>query len=428
MTNNVRAEAASVLARLEQESNTLDKLLVPARERVPTRDQGLLQELCFGVCRWHLSLAPEVDNALNKPLRARDRDIYWLLLVGLYQIRHSRIPDHAAVSESVAATRSLKKNWASGMVNGVLRRLSRAGAPELADDQGLAHPGWLLQQLQADWPGSWAQMASANNERPPMTLRVNKRFGSRDQYLASLTDAGIAGVLCPLSEDGVLLSEPVAVDKLPDFAAGAVSVQDEGAQLAAVALGPQAGDRILDACAAPGGKTCHLLENQPDLSQLVALDQDSDRLSRVSENLCRLNLEASLCCGDARTPEAWWDGQPFDRILADVPCSATGVIRRHPDIKLHRKPDQIGSLTNIQLSILISLWPLLKPGGTMLYATCSVLKSENDQVVARFLDHCEDAESRHLLVDWGAETEHGRQLLPGQFNTDGFYYALLCKH
>lgn len=428
---NARAVAAKVLAQVFGAGRSLSVAL-PAQlaEHPVGRDAALVQELCFGVARFQPRLQVLLDSLMQKPIKSKDSDVLALLLIGLYQLIYMRIPAHAAVAETVAACHQLDKSWASGLANAVLRNYQRQ-ADELqarltGDESAVyAHPRWLLEMVRKAWPEQWQVILDANNARPPMTLRVNRLLGSRDDYLACLRDADIPAVPVPTVDSAVMLLEPVDVHILPGFAEGRVSVQDAAAQLAAFLLDHLPGQRVLDACAAPGGKTCHILEQQPAIVELVALDSDQGRLQRVGENLTRLQLEASLVCADAGDLAAWWDGRPFDRILLDAPCSATGVIRRHPDIKLLRRPEDIATLVAEQRRLLEMLWSVLRPGGRLVYATCSILPRENARQLAAFIAHQPEAVEVRLNVGWGQSCEVGRQILPGEHGMDGFYYAVL---
>lgn len=429
---NVRIAAARAVTALLRQEGSLATVLPPLAEQVAPRDRALLQEICFGTARWYPRLAAIIAQLLHKPLRDKDLDVQALIACGLYQLEFMSTPPHAVLNETVAAADQLRKSWAKKMINAVLRNAQRQRDElhaALADNPQFssAHPPWLLERIQHDWPEHWPAIVAANNERPPLCLRVNRRYGSRETALQTLSQAGLEGRVASLSDDGIYLSRPVPVAELPGFSDGALSVQDEAAQLTAVLLDPQPGERILDACAAPGGKTCHLLERQPELKQLMALDSDPQRLQRIQENLDRLALDATLVTAEAQRLDDWWDGQPFDRILLDAPCSATGVIRRHPDIKLLRRADDLKPLAALQSELLQQLWQVLKPGGTLLYATCSILRQENDAVIARFLKQHSDAHSLPLDGDWGLATEYGRHLLPNTDSHDGFYYALLQK-
>jgi len=426
-----RALAVAVLDGVLRGRRSLSSVLPPQMERLKVSERALMQELCYGVLRWLPRLESLAGMLLRKPLRARDNDVYCLILLGLYQLAYMRIPAHAVVDETVAVARSLGKDWARAVVNGVLRNFQRRREEleqQLNNDAVAlhAHPRWLINTIQAAWPDDWWSLLEANQQRPPMVLRVNLGRQSRQDYQQQCQSADLATHFLPYAESALMLEQPVDVQRLPGFAEGQVSIQDAAAQLAPGLLDLQAGQRVLDACAAPGGKSCHLLETQSDID-LVALDVDAARLQRVTENLQRLNLAATLICGDAADTKAWWDGGLFDRILVDAPCSATGVIRRHPDIKLLRQSDDIDTLVLLQRTILVALWPLLKPGGRMLYATCSVLPQENSEQVMAFLAQQEDA--REIVIDaaWGRAMSAGRQILAGSEAMDGFYYACIVK-
>ncbi|KPJ93857.1 MAG: 16S rRNA methyltransferase [Gammaproteobacteria bacterium SG8_11] len=392
-------------------------------------DQPLLQELCYGVLRWWFRLEETAAALMQKPLKQKDLDVFCLLLVGLYQLQFMRIPPHAAVSETVNAVRQLKKSWADKMINAVLRRQLREPADEknFSEQAQCAHPDWLLRHLQAAWPQHWQAVIQANNERPPMSLRINRQKTSRTDYLRRLQQQAMPAIVSEHAPQGLILEQAVNVERLPGFAHGLVSVQDTAAQLAADLLQVEAGQRVLDVCAAPGGKTAHILETAPELAELVALDIDPQRLRRVEENLQRLELTARLICGDATNPQAWWDGEGFDRILLDAPCSATGVIRRHPDIKVLRKARDVEQASVLQQQILEAIWPLLKPGGMLLYATCSVLPEENEALVARFVERNNNACYQRLDARWGHDRTFGRQIFAGEHDMDGFYYARILK-
>lgn len=427
-TRGVRATAAAVLARVLAGS-TLDAPLAQALPDVPERDRPLLAQLCYGTLRLAPRLQALLAQLVDRPLRDRDRDIRALLMLGLYQLSDSRIPDHAAVAATVEATRELGKPWAKGLVNAVLRRYRReSGTLQQALDpaSAAAHPRWLYQALESAWPEQFPSLLAVNNSQPPMTLRVNLRQNSRDDWIARLQAAGIAARPGKLTREAVYLEQPVTVEQLPGFAEGAASVQDEAAQLAAHLLGAGPGDHILDACAAPGGKTCHLLEAVAPVGSVTAMDVDAGRLHRVRDNLDRLGLDARLLEADAALAATALAGEPFDRILVDAPCSATGVIRRHPDIKLLRKARDIPGLAAQQAAILDGVWPCLRPGGRLLYVTCSVLPMENQAVIAGFLATHGDADEI-ALPDIGNACDHGRQILPCQDGPDGLYFALLEK-
>ena len=430
-TMNGRAIAATILTELVRGQGSLTTHLPGHRN---SEAYSLLQETCYGCCRWYHLLSRIVDLLVSKPLKDKDTDLKSLLIVGLYQLRELSIPDHAVINESVSAATQLGKPWAKSLINAVLRNYLRNKEKIEQELQlggrsvSLSHPAWLLERIDAQWPHQADQILGNNNRRPPMTLRVNRSRRTAEQMLSLLADNGIDAWAGPLTDSAVYLRNPVNVETLPGFRQGWLSVQDEASQLVPGLLGPAPGMRVLDACAAPGGKTCHIIESEHSLAELVALDLDCNRLQRVAENLDRLHLEATLRCADASTPSQWWDGEPFDRILLDAPCSATGVIRRHPDIKLLRSPGNLASLNITQRRLLHSLWPCLKPDGILLYTTCSILREENEAVVEEFLRSADNAKYEGIAADWGVECRYGRQLLTGaEGGPDGFFYALLRK-
>ncbi|MCO7623595.1 16S rRNA (cytosine(967)-C(5))-methyltransferase RsmB [Pseudomonas guariconensis] len=429
---NPRLAAARALAAVLSGKASLNSSLPAQLDKVEERDRGLVQDLAFGTARWQPRLDLLAAQLLQKPFKAADADVQALLLVGLYQLFYTRIPAHAAIGETVGCADKLKKPWAKGLLNAVLRRAQREAEALLADMERdpvvrTAHPRWLQKALKACWPQQWEAICAANNAHPPMILRVNRRHHSRDTYLALLTEAGISASPCQYSRDGILLAEACDVRGLPGFAEGWVSVQDEAAQLAADLMELAPGQRVLDACCAPGGKTCHLLEAEAGLAEVVAIDLEAKRLARVRENLDRLQLDAQLIACDARDTASWWDGKPFQRILLDAPCSATGVIRRHPDIKLTRQADDIPALAALQGELLDALWPTLEVGGMLVYATCSSLPTENTEVIEAFLARTPGARELDLALEAGLRQPHGRQLLAQEGGHDGFYYAKLIK-
>jgi 16S rRNA (cytosine967-C5)-methyltransferase len=432
MSLDVRVAAAKALAALMSQGQSLNRILPTYAEQVAPRDKSLLQELCFGCVRWQPRLQILAAALMDKPLKPKDADIQALLLLGLYQLIFMRVPDHAAINSCVEASKRLKKPWASRLLNGVLRNFQRRRAAleqDLATDAlyQYSHPLWLLEALSQAWPEHWQAILGANNEHPPMTLRVNQRVLSRDDYAGKLKAAGVEATATPHSPVGLTLTKPADPLQLPGYSAGEFSVQDEAAQLAAVLLDLAPGQRVLDACCAPGGKTCHILEQEPELASVTALDVEAERLKTVQENLTRLSLDANLVAADAADPASWWDGEPFDRILLDAPCSATGVIRRHPDIKLLRRPSDIAKLAALQLQLLEAAWTCLKPGGRLVYATCSVMPQENEQVIAQFVNKVDDVEYLPIDQAWGVARPYGRQLFPQPGGHDGFYYACLHK-
>lgn len=434
---NPRLAAAKALAAVLSGKASLNSSLPTQLDKVQDRDRGFTQDLAFGTARWQPRLSALAATLLQKPFKAADADVEALLLVGLYQLLYSRVPAHAAIGETVGCADKLKKPWAKALLNAVLRRAQRESEALLAELEHdpvvrTAHPRWLQKSLKAFWPQQWEAICAANNTHPPMILRVNRRHHGRDAYLGLLSAAGVAAKACVFSQDGIILDEPSDVRQLPGFAEGWISVQDEAAQLAADLLDLAPGQRVLDACCAPGGKTCHILEVEPALAGVVAVDLEAKRLVRVRENLARLGLSAELIAADGRDTAAWWDGKPFQRILLDAPCSATGVIRRHPDIKLTRQPDDIAALAVLQGELLDALWPTLEVGGVLLYATCSTLPTENTEVIQAFLQRTPGARELDIAGQLGQpaagiKQPHGRQLLAQEGGHDGFYYAKLIK-
>ncbi|MAD47306.1 MAG: 16S rRNA (cytosine(967)-C(5))-methyltransferase [Oceanospirillaceae bacterium] len=426
---SARRAAATALASV-MNGQSLNQVLPPLENRVPAEDRGFLRDLTLGSCRHFQRLNALVKILLKHPFGEEDQDLHALMIVGLYQLAIQNKAPHAAVHATVDVCEELGKGYAKSVINACLRRYGReyeALLPPLDENPVTAtsHPKWLVKMLSKAWPDDWQNILQQNNERPPLCLRVNLRRTNRDVYLTRLHDAGIPATAAPYSDAGIYLAESCDVTQLPGFAEGDVSVQDEAAQLAAQLLAPQDGERILDACAAPGGKTCALLERAD--ARVVALDIEETRLSRVHDNLQRLHLAAEVVCADMADTESWWDGAQFDAILLDAPCSATGVIRRHPDIKLLRRREDIEQLAVLQASLLKTAWAMLKPGGRLLYATCSVLPQENSARIAAFADATQDLQCTELDFSWGSACNAGRQLFPQQNGHDGFYYALMTK-
>jgi len=435
----VRARAARIVAEVVERGRSLDAVLSAESTR-NKQERGLLRSLCYDSIRWYVRLDALLERLLSRPNQALDPEIRALAIVGLCQLIYTDIPAHAAVAETVAATRELKQPRASGLVNAILRRCQREQAqllPKIDRDLAVrtAHPRWLVEQLRKDWGDRANDILDANNQRPPFWIRVNRARTTPANYREQLQAKQIGVLASAFDGTALLLDRAMDVGDLPGFSEGLVSVQDAAAQLAGHLLEPRAGERILDACAAPGGKTGHLLELAPELGALTAVDVSPERLMRVSQNLQRLGVTAQVVAADAAEPASWWDGRPFDRILLDVPCSATGVIRRHPDIKLLRRSDDIAVLAARQLQLLRSSWPLLRPGGRLLYASCSALQAETTAVIAEFLR--EEPGARDLtdarlqaLPPVGEGTHagtHGLRIAAGSAGMDGFYYALLEK-
>jgi len=431
---SVRALAAKVLNQVVEQGVSLSQALPPAQQDLSPKDKALLQLFCYGVLRTLPRLDFFCRSLMQKPLKGKQRVMHFLILVGFYQLIYTRIPSHAAVGETVNGTKALKNPALKGMVNGVLRSFLRdqENLTELADKQDAlryCHPSWLVRRLQDAYGIELAaQIMDENNQQAPMWLRVNALHHSCEQYQVLLNEAQLNSFSAadPQNSNALRLEKATDVYKLPGFEQGWVSVQDGAAQLAAHYLDAQPGELILDACCAPGGKTVHILELQPKIKEMVAVDADQKRLIRVQENLDRLHLCATVIHGDAAQPDSWWSGELFDRILCDAPCSATGVIRRHPDIRWLRRDSDIAELVALQQSILTALWDKLKPGGVLLYATCSILPDENELQIQNFLQNRSDASLIPLSAQYNNQTQ-GRQLLPNEEGMDGFYYAKLHK-
>lgn len=432
---NPRAIAALQLVLVIRDGRSLTDVLSSLPQAHPDLSElGLVKALCYEVLRWYLQLQTLLTHVMDKPLKDKDLDVQLLLMVGLCQILFLRTPDHAAVTETVNATKDLKKPWAAKLINAVLRNFLRQQT-HLMTEMGkspasqYAHPNWLIKQLKRAWPNDWESLLEANNAHPPFSLRINQQETTREQFIKQLSDVKLETTISPVSDVSLILNTPTDVTALPGFSAGFFSVQDISPQLAAPLLDLKPSQRVLDACAAPGGKTLHILETEPDIAELVAIDISETRLEKAKESWLRLKLADKITwiAQNAEEVEQWWDGNQFDRILLDAPCSATGVIRRHPDIKLLRKAADIQNLTHLQTNLLNALWKTLKPNGILLYATCSILPQENTDVIEAFLNTHTDASEVKIQSNWGVACEFGKQILTGQDNMDGFYYAKLRK-
>jgi 16S rRNA (cytosine967-C5)-methyltransferase len=431
----IRGDAARIVAEVMERGRSLDELLAGETDEGSAR--GLKRSLCYGTLRWHLRLAAILKVLAERPPEKLQPQLRALIEVGLYQLVSGDVAPHAAVSETVNATRAIGLPKAAGFVNAVLRRFQREQEAVLhAVDRDLsirtAHPRWFVNALRRQRADVVEEVLDANNQHPPLWLRVNRLRGTLEERRAALEAAGFRVEAHPFAPDALRVEPATDVRSLPGFVEGLLSVQDAAAQLAVELLDAQPGERVLDACAAPGGKTCHLLERTGGTVEVTALDVSAPRLQRVRENLDRLGLHAHLVAGDAARPADWWDGRPFDRILLDVPCSATGVIRRHPDIKLLRRDKDIAVLARRQRELLESAWGQLKAGGTLLYASCSVLAEENERVVAGFLARHPEATDRtpERTGAWPprlAGGGPGYPVLPGENGMDGFYFACLRK-
>ncbi|ENY9096429.1 16S rRNA (cytosine(967)-C(5))-methyltransferase RsmB [Klebsiella michiganensis] len=423
---NLRSLAAQAVEQVLEQGQSLSNVLPPLQQKVSDKDKALLQELCFGVLRTLSQLDWLIGKLMSRPMTGKQRVVHYLIMVGIYQLLYTRIPPHAALAETVEGSVAIKRPQLKGLINGVLRQFQRQQEELLSEfsrsEIRFLHPSWLLKRLQKAYPAQWEAIVEANNQRPPMWLRVNRVHHPRDGWPALLEEAGMKGFTHPAYPDAVRMETPVPVHALPGFEEGWVTVQDASAQGCITFLDPKNGEQILDLCAAPGGKTTHILEAAPE-AQVLAVDVDEQRLSRVYDNLKRLGMKATVKQGDGRYPAQWCGEQQFDRILLDAPCSATGVIRRHPDIKWLRRDRDIAELAQLQSEILDAVWPHLKTGGTLVYATCSVLPEENSQQIKAFLLRTADA----VLSETGSADLPGQQNLPGAEEGDGFFYAKLIK-
>ena len=429
---NVRALAAQALARIVRGESLRAVFAALAPRLVDARDRALLSSLLHEGARWWLRYDAALDRLLERALREREADVHALAVLGLVQLDVLRLPEYAAVAATVEAVRALRKPKFAGLINALLRRWLREREVLLAQLDAdpvarTAHPRWLLDALARDWPGAADAIIAADNAQAPLWLRVNRRRARREELLARFAEAGVEAQAAANHDQAIVLAQSVDVTRLPGYAEGVFSVQDGAAQFAAPLLDLDAGQRVLDACAAPGGKSAHILESAD--VRVVALDSDARRLPRIAENLARLGLAADIRAGDAAAPASWWDGQPFERILIDAPCSATGIVRRQPDIKLHRRAADVARLAAEQSRILDALWPLLRPRGRLVYATCSVLADENARQIACFLARQADARPLDAAPPgWLRPGEGGAQNLPGERGMDGFYYAVLERN
>ncbi len=448
---NSRALAAQISWKIIDKGLSLDATLRESVQlaNLDSKDKGLVQELSYGVCRWYGDLDAVAASLLAKPIRNKDRIVHFILLVGLYQLRHMRTPDHAAVDESVKACKQLNKVWAKNLINGCLREYARSENANLALDGGISQdihlrslPTWISTAFIELWGKSSNEIIAASNQRPPMCLRVNQRQSNRKQYLELLNESNVPAHADRFSQDGIILDRPVNVGFLPGFDDGAVSVQDTAAQLACDILQVEKNHRVLDACAAPGGKTAHILERTDNQISMHAMDVSASRCEQLTQTLQRLQLTAQISIGDASqdlklcrplqnadnaTASNSFSSTGYDRILIDAPCSGTGVIRRHPDIKHHRRQSDIEQLLPIQQGLLVNLWSNLAPNGLLLYMTCSILAKENNLQIAQFLKAQPDAQAEDFYHPNALDLDFGKQTLPGVHEMDGFYYCLLRK-
>jgi len=421
---NIRVCAVRIIQQV-RDGQSLTKVFDENLSKLADRDHPFVKALCFGVIRHYYQLQCILQGLLKKPFKTKDGDLDALLLCALYELSEMQTVDYAVVSETVNAVKGLKKKWATGLVNAVLRHFLRHPQASQAQCQQneqahFNHPQWMVDVIKHDWPEQWQAILQANNEQPPFVLRVNRLQTTVSDYLTRLAEQDIDAQAHAGTEFGIHINNPIETTQLPGFQQGLFSVQDGAAQQAAGLMDLQPGQTVLDACAAPGGKTCLILETEPNLKKVLALDQDAQRIGRIAENLARLKLkndrQISIQVADFSEKCAWWEGQFFDRILLDVPCTGSGVIRRHPDIKLLRIARDIVALSQRQFKMLEVAWSVLKPGGRLVYATCSVFKAENECLIAQFVQQYTDANHRHSI-----------RLLPGDNGNDGFYYACLEK-
>jgi len=424
MTVPVRAVAASLLDDVAQGSS-LNKIYARAERTVAESEQPFLRELVYGSLRLWPLYKGVTRQLLERPLKAKDSVLEALLIMAMYELDECTTPDYASVSGAVDCCEQLGRPWANRLINGCLRRYQRdqetllksLGASECA-----ALPGWLHKLLLKSYSEQLAQLTDASRQRPPFTLRINTERISVDGYHSLLTEAGIEARKAGAC--GLTLVQPVPVSKLPHFQDGFVSVQDASAQLAGLLLSPKRGMTVLDACAAPGGKACHLAELG---ATVTAADISKDRLAKVDENANRLNVSITSILSDGRSLHEALAPASFDAILLDVPCSATGVMRRNPDVKVIRRKSDIDQFAALQSELLHSVWTLLKPGGRLLYATCSLLPQENDVIVGSFLDGEASARTLPLPETIGEPMTYGQQVIPSAGGGDGLYYSLLGK-
>ena len=429
MSGDARAQAARVLHAVIGAREPLDLALPVADARLPDpRDRALLRAIVRAALRHRFRYAAALTTLLNKPLPREQGLVHELLMVGLAQLDQGITPPYAAVDATVAAARVLKRPQFAGLVNAVLRRAPAALTEVAARDDAqirFEHPRWLLERLQHDWPEHWPEIVAANNAMAPTWLRVHTPRARREQLQGWLAAHDFATTTYPPLTDALLLAESAPILSLPGYAEGAFAVQDGAAQYAVDVLDARPGQRVLDACAAPGGKTAHIAARTQGI-ELLALEVNPARIPRLNANLARMGVVCDVRCADAAAPETWWDGRHFDRILIDAPCSGTGVMRRHPDIRWLRRPQDVIAAIELQSRLLDALWPLLAPGGRLVYATCSVLSDENAHQLAAFLWRTPNACARDAVPHaFGIESGAGRQNLPGREGMDGFFYAVL---
>ena len=432
----VRVQSSLVLNQVIHGKHSLDRAIEQAHKDIDDNEKPLLTNICYGTLRFYWELKAKIDQLLSQPLKKKDKIIENLLQSAIFQIDKTRIPDHAVVSQTVEASRKLNKGHFSSLINGILRTYLRSDRDieKITEEIKFNHPNWMIEKIKQDWPLNWEQILKKNNDRAPMWLRVNQKKIETKKYLKQfLTDESkIEADNMQLNDYAICLKTPISVKYLPGFEEGYVSIQDGAAQLAADILLENKSGRILDACAAPGGKTAQLIENIDSTSTVTAIEIDSKRAELINENLLRLGHSTEVIVGDASDIESWWDSIFFDLILLDAPCSSSGVIRRHPDIKHLRRKDDICTFQKKQLKIISAMWKILAPKGRLLYVTCSIFKEENDEVMNQFLEKHDNVALQDLLLNNNIleemiKTRYGYQLFPGTINTDGFYFSCLKK-
>jgi len=432
MSTNPRLTAVKACDLVVSKGLSLPQALQQVSHDLSTDDKAFCQELAYGMLRFYHGYKTLLSSWLDKPIK--DSEVELIIISGFYQLAHMRTPDHAATNETVKLAKKLKKIWAVKLINALLRRFllikqNNPVCPEeqqscVSKDNGtFSHPQWLYQKIKKAWPTYADNVLEANNQKPSFQLRINLNKINREDYLKKLNNANIHYQIHENLPSAIQLDKAIEVKQLPGFFEGFISVQSYAAQWAGYLLEAKNHMDILDACAAPGGKTMHILELAPD-AHVSAMDIDQDRLQRVKENLQRISAKADLIVGDVTN---FVTNKQYDRILLDAPCSATGVISRHPDIKLLRRESDIKTLSAVQTQAINHVWSLLKPEGILLYATCSILPDENDAVIQSFLKNNQDAQLMNIEEPIGVATEYGRQLLPGIHGTDGFYYAKFKK-
>lgn len=424
---NPRAIAAYIIYLVCYDGVSLSDAFLDAKVS-DLNDAPLIKELCFGTIRFWISLQAILKELLEKPLKKEDKDIECLLCVGLYQLIYMDIAEYAAVNETVTATRVLKKSWASKLVNKILRLMIEKQIKPKGITAEFSHPNWLIDKIKNAWSDDWETILNANNQKAPLFLRVNKTKITLEKFKTLLEKNNIESERVLDLPYALLLPNALSVEKIPGFSEGLFSVQDASGQKVVGYLDLQSNHVVLDACAAPGSKTTHILENIPDIKKLVSVDISQSRLEKIKENIKRLGLNnknSELLLGDLENINDEFEPNTFDRILLDTPCSATGVIRRHPDIKILRKKTDIPALAAQQLKMLNTVWPLLKSGGKLLYTTCSILPDENSDVIKLFLESHPEAKELSLDSSWAKKCEYGQQVITGDHGRDGFFYALI---